>query len=472
MNISNFIFLLFYSAIQLTSLPRATSTPSRLERSASTGNCPDFLDEDIDALIAQFIIPPPPSLSGLSTEAHVHNGNLRQTKTECDASLSVSDNDNNIDDLAHLIIPPPPPNIANSPQIDYISVVPPVHDTTASEQDVENSSGKYIFRHKRSSSLDVNFLRSSKDQFDSKYRSISMDDNKNVIDNTSKKTSSLEVNGVTASDSGIVGNSPASVSEKLHSLLQSLPTFAQECNQTTGNTDVVRTGSLKNHRSASLELITAQTKQRDPHYIPIFSRSASLRLKWPPTRPRSQSCEPFVSDHSVTKGLNSQILTNLSGKSFKSSSAKDLDKPFNGSESLATMKAKLRDCRDFLLSKSKSSASKYHTSQDSQQTSETGLPHQSNSFSKLLTQLSRKGSKSEDCGSVNLASTDDNWELKEAKPTSSPSLTGELTGEHRGDKRVPVVRDALGLNRPTLRPLSNTLNQVSVAVICQSVLCV
>ncbi|CAG5136863.1 unnamed protein product, partial [Candidula unifasciata] len=431
------------TALQLITLPRASSTPNRLERSASTGNCPDFLDDDIDALIAQFIIPPPPSLSVTS-----------------DASLSVSDNNDNIDDLAHLIIPPPPPNIVNSSQLEYISVVPPVHDTTASGQDIEKSSGKHVFRHKRSSSLDVNFLRSSKDQFDPKYRSVSMDDNKNIIDATSKKMSSLDTNGVTGSDSvnGIMGNSPASVSEKLHSLLQSLPTFAKECDQTNCNADVAKTGPLQIHRSSSLDLITTQTKQRDPNSIPIFTRSSSLRLKWPPLRPRSQSCEPVASDSFTARKPDSHTMTNLSGTSIKSSSAKDLDKPSHGSESFATMKAKLKDYRDYLLSKSKSSASKKHTaSPDSKQSLESGLPHRSNSFSKLF---SRKGSKSDEYGSANLASADDNWELKEAKPTSSMSLTGELVVEQREEKRVPVVRDALGLNRPTLRPLSNTLNQV------------
>lgn len=128
------------------------------------------------------------------------------------------------------------------------------------------------------------------------------------------------------------------------------------------------------------------------------------------------------------------------------------------------MKAKLRDYRDLLLSRSKSSASKKYTvGTTSKETSDIGKGSQSRSgsFSKLLAQFNRKGSRSDE--KLTLASSDANWELKEAKPTltSQLSCAEDQTTENGGEKRVPVVRDALGLNRPTLRPVSNTLNQVS-----------
>ncbi|KAK7489874.1 hypothetical protein BaRGS_00018896, partial [Batillaria attramentaria] len=40
-----------------------TGASHRLERSASTGHCPDFFDTDIDSIIAQYYVPPPPSSS-------------------------------------------------------------------------------------------------------------------------------------------------------------------------------------------------------------------------------------------------------------------------------------------------------------------------------------------------------------------------------------------------------------------------
>ena len=47
----------------LTPTPTAVTGASgpALMRSASAGHCPDFFDSDIDSIIAQYYVPPPPS---------------------------------------------------------------------------------------------------------------------------------------------------------------------------------------------------------------------------------------------------------------------------------------------------------------------------------------------------------------------------------------------------------------------------
>ncbi|RUS88294.1 hypothetical protein EGW08_003932 [Elysia chlorotica] len=113
-------------------------------------------------------------------------------------------------------------------------------------------------------------------------------------------------------------------------------------------------------------------------------------------------------------------------------------------------------------------------------TGKKGSLGRSSSLAKLMAQFHRRGSR------LSLDSlSDSNWELKEARPTAptfltpaagldspgsldsldSPGLGQDLTAQDSpspgGDKKsIPVVRDPLGLSRPSLRPVStNMLSQ-------------
>lgn len=477
--------------------PRSSSTPSRLERSASTGNCPDFLDSDIDALIAQFIIPPPPTSSSSVLES---NENNEHTFAKSLSGAIPQHQESNIphekravesmEEFSHLIIPPPPTNVSSSSPDDQedIPVVPPVPNsdmiinsepTNKSEQKSEASAKKRLInRHKRSSSLDLASIKiaQSQNQFSANSRSKSLDANQNNIEVSQENESETKETSSKSFGTG-VSESPSVVSQKLHSLLKSLPNFGP-IQQHGSENDLVRTGSLRIHRTTSLDLNanittdiasngTPPLKPQASNSIPTFTRSSSLRIKKGLLHtPRSQSLDRSNKSHGYLIERSSSETTMLSPA--KTGSEKELDKTSlsGGSESFASLKAKLKDYRDMLLNRNKTSASKKYAVGDEspRSTSDSGKGslRRSNSFSKIRSTFVRRSSKSDDetTSSISLVTSDDNWELKEAKPVTLPN--GDDI-DASVEKKVPVVRDTLSLNRPSLRPMSNNiLSQVSI----------
>ncbi|XP_055893555.1 uncharacterized protein LOC106060842 isoform X3 [Biomphalaria glabrata] len=393
--------------------PRSAVKFSRLERSASIGNCPDFLDDDIDALIAQFTIPPPPP----STDS-------KGTK---DHFLPLQSNPAN-NDLSYLIIPPPP--TSTTPLSEDFSVV------TLNSNQVKPTTelkSKTVSRHKRSSSLDLKFMQKSSDQLDSKYRSKSLDANQNNIEkNSTKPSPPPDLNVATAqSDISISGESPATVSQKLYSLLQSLPNFTPDLLSNLSHDTPSAAMSGLHQRSSSLDLTSGQSDfpfsssssiRTFNSVVNFSSRGSSLRLRHSSSRSLSQSLEPSKESKTLRGRSHSESRPETSSGH---SSSKDA---FSSSDSFASLKAKLKDYRDFLLNRSKSKSS------------EPGY-----SLTRLFT---RRDSDSDRVTS----SADSNWELKEAKATSS---TADVSVKDKTGH--PVVRDALGLHRPSLRPVSSSL---------------
>ncbi|XP_005113165.2 nucleoporin NUP159 [Aplysia californica] len=519
---------------------RPSVTPARLERSASTGQCPDFLDEDIDALIAQFTIPPPPPSS--HSPAH-YNGGGADTHTtptthgfsqsfsgafpssltsgdqlDVSSSRDVTSSGGSVSDvsrqfvdeeLSRLIIPPPPSSAAASPSTEDIPsacVGQGAQGTTARDASPSQTSPvsasaathKPSYRHhKRSSSLDIPSVRSAVESLANSAKSKSFDKKaeSGVGDSPPSPTTTSphpasSVAGSAAGSNGSVdeltGDSPAAVSEKLHSLLQSLPNFAPELSRYDSDQNFVRTGSLRIYRSSSLDLSPAPTNLvPDPssnqtvaaastgsmpnsNSVPIFSRSSSLRLKKPWHRSRSQSYDQqglaLLSGRSNSEILSDASHRTASGKSGSGSGKSSEKSSSGGSESFASLKAKLKDYRDLLLNRNKSSSSsrKYATTGDESGSESAGKSslRRSGSFSKLVSSpFSRRGSKTDAEGTGSITSADSNWELKEAK---TPAVVAPPGGEldAGGEKRVPAVRDSLATNRPGLRPLSsNNVNQ-------------
>ncbi|XP_059147395.1 uncharacterized protein LOC131935096 isoform X2 [Physella acuta] len=427
----------------LTSLPPKFPGPaSRLERSASIGDCPDFLDDDIDALIAQFTIPPPPS----STPAS-HDPASRVTA------------DSSQDDLTHLIIPPPPSMLAAASDDIPLSVVSP-DSTTKPASDSHRKKMRNFTRHKRSSSLDIKTLPSSNQQLDPKSRSVSLDTNQNNVghlqpqSDLSMATGHLSAGHVTAGHvtaADMTGDSPATVSQRLATLLQSLPSFPSQPPPRMARSSSVDFGSL-DFRASPFKSMTNLSGPNSQPSNGTNSGTSSLRVK-SSSRHRSSSFDPMSAQViSTLRGRsNSESLTSDPGaKSGTKSGSKQLeDKGSGSSESFAALKAKLRDYRDSLLNKTKSSASR--KSSEGTHGEKSSL-RRSNSFSKLF----RRGSKGEGDMTSEKTNSDSNWQLKEAKSVPNGDVSPEMTSE----KRVPVVRDPLGLSRPSLRPVTNSiLNQ-------------
>ena len=591
----------------------------------------DLLDVDVDALIAQFTIPPPPTStmsdstsSGRMLPSSGAAYRYQSSSTSSESNLErlgdgfrdsgMNRNSKEIDsdaDLAHLIIPPPPESSESVDDIEEVSPPPPpppppprrssssdsfslssskgkapppppsspastsfpashaqnkqhLNQKAPSTDEISKASG----RHRRSSSLDISAVIAA--------QSEPLRGSKDNVNLESVKISP-ENSSLSPSADGIAGDSPATVSQKLHLLLQSLPNFGPGLPPREPR--LVRSGSLRMyHRSASLDtdlhkrarralpdtpsssaasnsqqqssqtISSASSRHNVPAHqqtssqqhsmvgisasssdkqalrktvsstmptssssplaastpVPIFNRSSSLRLNrstpaGDPSRPRSSSFDPFAQggNKGLVRSSSETLATTGSEKSRKqapgsgesadgsSTPCQDKSSSSGGSESFASLKAKLREYRDMLLNKNKSSSSskKYalvpsspppshkpveNSSMD--MTGKKGSLGRSSSLAKLMAQFQRRGSK------LSLDSLqDNNWELKEAKPASPTSLTPSLdspavdqeissseSASSGGDKKsIPVVRDPLGLNRPSLRPVStNMLNQV------------
>ncbi|CAL1531374.1 unnamed protein product [Lymnaea stagnalis] len=426
------------------SLPRPSSRLTRLERSASIGNCPDFLDDDIDALIAQFTIPPPPS--SVESRCVTSGGDVIKPTEEITQ-----------DEFTHLIIPPPPASSLYN--ISALTDGKPVPHAKAKHGNVGS-------RHKRSSSLDIQFMKRAAEQLDTKSRSKSLDANQNNIDNDPKVAppSDLDIKAADDSVGDITGESPATVSQKLYSLLQSLPNFSPGIISSINSNNATANNVPRIFRSSSIDMGSGQRSLAFAHLgskrtITMFNSVASFSSQTPQqnfSRPRSQSFDPTAQANASRIQSSSESRSQRLSSGL-SSSNNNLGSTASGSESFATLKAKLRDYRDSLLNRKSRKSRKEKTPELTAQNSDTGSSMPS-SLNKLF---SRRGSKSD----PPTANTDSNWELKEAG--SSPSPQGDLVREPVNDKRaslakdgIPVVRDPLGLSRPTLRPVTNSiLNQ-------------
>ncbi|XP_055959064.1 uncharacterized protein LOC126829506 [Patella vulgata] len=409
------------STSKLMGTASSLSLPKKLAKSASVGNCPDFLDNDIDELIARFTVPPPPS------ESDTDNTTSSNT-----TSHQWTDTSSHFCDFTKLIIPPPPS--VNTLSEENIPIVPPVD---------EAKQKRKMFRHKRSSSIDIGSLQKAKEILYAKTHSL---DSKQSTDEVQRSTDPpVNFGGEFYPVTGSVAESPATVSDKLNKLLHSLPRVG------SFHDTFVRTGSLKLSRSSSLDTVA---KSGTPP--PPFIRTTSLRsvniLQGMQQRSNSLDIKPKTPKHDHLRLIPK-------AHSFDSVKSQSND----SSSTIASIKAQLQSCRDMLLSRSKKSPKSVTSAKnsddsssnvDSTQSDDSGTSEsvsrksslrRSNSFTQLIDQLSkRKNSKSSNSSSSPVL----------LSHTSLPLEQDGGTAIADTDKKQPSVLGTLALPK-TLRLVAN-----------------
>lgn len=454
-----------------------------MQKSASVGYCPDFLDHDIDAIIEQLTLQPPPSSTEPDpTSQKAYNSDLNSSfSNDGEGGLEFENKglSKTIDlgslasslamdeEYSSLVIPPPP---EESSSVDDIAIVP-----APSVQDK-----KKLFEKCDS----VGYLKN--------FGNVAA-----IAPSVSNKDSStskdLTSNGEPGSDKtdqeedSQNDSSPASVSEKLNSLLQSLSSHRQQEEEQAGH--FRRTSSLRLGRCASLDFLH---EPRKPEAVDKNADlvTGSVRLK-PKVRPKLSIERPFQpgnghvalpftsgSAEKVTNGdVNHTDMKTKQAKTaptFQRAQSCDVlptsknDKYFSDksdsdtsvSESFASLKAKLQSYRDSLLNRSLRRKKKLaqSNSSDDNDTDRSSLDGdstlqrkssltRSNSFSSLIRRSLGRSSG------------------RDAKARSSSASREESKDEVTDDGKAPV-RDkkyfnTLSTPRSNFRPnTSNTQSQV------------
>ncbi|KAL8614814.1 hypothetical protein ACOMHN_055840 [Nucella lapillus] len=449
-----------------------------LMRSASSGHCPQVFDSDIEALIAQYYVPPPPSSSSDDdvNPPQVLSQSFSGVISGRSQPASVLDPASS-DDISSLIIPPPPSSSSSSAHTD--------------DQSWQNEAkGKRQFRHKRSSSVDIGALRLAQQQLAEVNMKRSLD-SQDLGGRRAERdavppatTPPFDLQGLSSlyngSHQGPEAESPASVSVKLHNLLKSLPVFRATELASEDEQSLCRTGSLRIPRSASLDLLSsaspsaARQKSDNGDGAPggppgtVSGRTlltGSVSLGRVGGRKILMSQQRQGSTVSATDTGITPDKDNSSAPAANTGSAlsgpENPHRPATPSDSLASLKAKLRDYRDHLLRRASLSSRKHSSDTDLAGKDKNSLKR-SSSFSRLLSRLSgRRGSGSSDPGAV----MDGESLAGEKGGQASSSSTGDLHalgwslspgGEEGRRPGTPVVRETLHVTRSSLRPVTTS----------------
>ncbi|KAL4230083.1 Frmpd3p [Mactra antiquata] len=339
-----------------------------LQKSVSVGYCPDFLDDDIDAIIDKLTVQPPPT-SGQSTHSQEPsdsdalgtswNGPIREqdsdglgfenpqmSKTIDLGSLAMDDQ------YSSLVIPPPP---EESFAVQEIPIVPPVEFVKEKRKKFQKSDSE-------------GYLKSFGKKDKAGPASVTHD-NKSV--QGSKSEDNITVNGNANKDknetnTNINDTSPASVSEKLNALLKSLSIHNQEEEDSLGH--FRRTSSLRLGRSSSMDILD-KIKNGEPTKNQDLV-TGSVRVK-PKIRPKLNIERLQHTDHVALPLKSSSLERDVkpvqheepeSDLKFQRAHSVDVLHPDKSdisptddtsvSESFASLKAKLQSYRDSLLNRS------------------------------------------------------------------------------------------------------------------------
>ena len=322
-----------------------------LQKSMSVGYTPDFLDSDIDAIIDQLTLQPPPSDDHVSESGDVNQA----LDSDKEGIAGISDklgqswngpvDQNGLDfenpELSHtvdlgmlaldeqyssLVIPPPPDE---SETIDEIQIVPPVEsvkerrkkfengNARASEMShilkmnlksinsgkarpEDNKSVKHVSKTESESSTKTSVSQSESSGFKSKR--IKLKDSKvmgmlkdsSVTDklrsDVNKAKPEPEAATANKTESPDKTESPASVSEKLNELLKSLSVYEHD-EEEPGH--FRRTSSLRLGRCSSLDFLAADAKATNKEKSAL--QTGSVRLKPTRTRPSLSLERPLPS---------------------------------------------------------------------------------------------------------------------------------------------------------------------------------
>ncbi|XP_060073323.1 uncharacterized protein LOC132553128 [Ylistrum balloti] len=429
----------------LHSMGQGEGHPPPLARSASVGDTPDFFDDDIDSLIANLTVPPPPSSAG---------------ERKCTQQEEVGEVDTNIpidESFADLVIPPPPGE--SSTALQQIAIVPPIEGQTEADIKIRKRN------HRRSSSLDTFFIKFPTEEGGTESSTDPPEDIPPELPTSSPPKLSPSRNPasevVLPSGGGPAlkdFESPASVSQRLNTLLQSMPIPGEGSQRFSRNTR--RTSSLKMSRSASVDTASIVQDAIDSvNAVAVkFRRSNSFQTRHKRRDIDIQGRSP--SSHNIGAGVSSpgtshdknlrrvQRTHSFDVKANKEnhdnvwsdSSGSDT------SDTLASLKATLKSYRDFLLSKSKDS-SRTKDSRRSSISSDEGSEksgsslHRSNSFTmgwlKRRSSLSGSDDKGRRSGSDLALNKDQPMRKKE--------------GGEGSDKKTPVLMNQLAVTRSKLK---------------------
>ena len=476
--------------------PLPKSQPPPFSRSASTGDNPDFFDSDIDDFIAKLVIPPPP---GESNDDYASPGPLANTWSGPasgidlmdemdDLNYSTEDIDKTVDDIfASLIIPPPPGEA--SEEIETLPIVPPVNSLS------ESNDGKRRISHRRSSSVDMSLLKFSKDSssdtspFGSKNNSNT--GSREHVDRTDTN-STVPPSGILRNPSenskwkngknrtsGSEFESPASVSEKLSSLLQMIPNF--------GNVDESgkvfrRTSSLRLNKTSSLELSVA------PANVPPVESDKNTSMKRTDSfQTKAASVDNLLDTSSDKENRSADTNRTDAGKSEESKRGsiysrhlrrtnsfdftqqnivKKDEQTEKSVDSFSSLKSKLQSYRDFLLNKSNSTKKERNTEKTSYGDSDTEPAKsplkRSNSFTFSFLKRRSNSTDSEEGSdkSKNTSSDQASGRSRQKDKKSSSKKEKSSKENSEKEKRAPALLNTLATSR-TFRPSSMALQVMS-----------
>ncbi|XP_033743319.1 LOW QUALITY PROTEIN: uncharacterized protein LOC117329473 [Pecten maximus] len=428
----------------LHSMGQVEGHPPALVRSASVGDTPDFFDEDIDSLIANLTVPPPPS--------SVEEGKGTQEEGgQVDAHMPIDES------FSDLVIPPPPGESVTALQ--HIAIVPPIEGQT--EADIKMRKR----HHRRSSSLDTFFIKFPVEDGGTESCTDPPEDIPPQLPASSPPKLSPSRNPPNELVLPSGGSpplkdfeSPASVSQRLNTLLQSMPIPGEDSQRFSRNTR--RTSSLKLSRSSSADTANVVQEAIDSvNAVAVkFGRSNSFQTRHrrrdvdnQGRSPSSHKNGPGISSPGTSQDHHSRRLQRTHSFDVKANKENhdNIWSDSSGSDTsdtLASLKATLKSYRDFLLSKSKDS-SRTKDSRRSSISSDEGSEkngsslHRSNSFTlgwlKRRSSLSGSDDKGRRSGSDLALNKDQPIRKKE--------------GVEGIDKKTPVLMNQLAVTRSKLK---------------------
>lgn len=328
------------------------------------------LSTDIDDLIARLTVPPPPSAGNTTTtEQKIKSYKKQKQKSKhsswspANCPLSPSINELSLEEeIAALIIPPPP----SSPALIDIPIVPPVTPDNS-----HHAAGKMkkLSPHKRSSSVDLSLLRkhSSDNSLESpvelaqgsKFKRKAPQPPENFkMDRRHMSADDVHVSNLAHVDV----ESPSTVSERLNSLLKSIPFENQD--EERKHRSLTKTWSHREPKDSGKSLHTNEHVNGSGKKI---ARSNSLRIQRSPSpqlnsniRQMSMSSERLRSNSSKHNGelsptsdkqfVPKSILKSRSVEIMQSSeNSKGSGESGGKSDTFAALKAKLQEYRDIML---------------------------------------------------------------------------------------------------------------------------
>lgn len=421
------------------------------ERSVSVGATPDFFDSDIDQLIAELTIPPPPSseedIGQVDHLAHTWSGPENKESNE-EFNLEAFEVD-----LEALVIPPPPGEASVS--LDQIPIVPPV----TSDSDEHDKKNDHSGGHQRSNSVDTFLSKIQKNEHNIDVPKkdeilktgvecqLVASEIKPSDSNKSKcQTKPEKATSTTSSKDPHDNDSPGSVSEKLNTLLQMIPNLGPKSDNEN---------DFKWRRTSSLRLSKPSPMyDKDKGHLPngLVKSDKSLKASSAssPNQVVKSSQEVKQSKGEVTVSSKySRHLRRTNSFDVPSKEQDTKEEPEKAvTENFSSLKAKLQSYRDYLLSKSNNSKKERQTEDKKEDNSPL---RRSNSFT--MNYLRRRNSSSDSDDQKTTNDTATNRSRRRDKESSQEKA------DDKEDKKKPPVWNHLAAPR-SFRPHTSTTTQV------------